>query len=74
MTDDTIDACPACDSARIRINATKREKADAPTYRCKDCNTTFDDPATRTRQGDARLSGLAKELFEADADAVGGGR
>jgi transposase-like protein len=74
MTDDTLDACPACDSARIRINATKREKARAPTYRCKDCNATFDDPTTRERQGGARLSGLAKALAEADPDAVGGGR
>jgi len=44
--DDTITACPECDSSRIRRRVTDRKEYP---WKCKDCCYTFNDPVERER-------------------------
>jgi len=55
MTDDTVTACPECDSASLRV----RVKPDKEQFACKDCGTTFDDPVIR----ESRSHGVSAETM-----------
>jgi len=54
MTDNTVNACPECDSTELRVRATRER-----TYKCKDCGTTFDDPVIR----ESRRGGVSAETM-----------
>ena len=68
-TDDRTDACPECDSSDVepRVRMT-------PPYRCKQCDAEFHQPARRDVHSQS-LPGcdtLARDLIDADPDALGG--
>lgn len=73
--DETVTACPACDSARIR-----RRNPDHPSSRsgqtndwaCLDCPAHFDEPDERPKHKPGGRHGLAGRLVDADPGAVGG--
>jgi len=54
MTDDTVKACPECDSTALRVRATREQ-----TYKCKECSTTFNDPVIR----ESRSHGVSAETM-----------
>jgi transposase-like protein len=70
--DDTILACPDCNSAPIRRRQPGSAYSDLPAsagrYRCPACGHTFDSPRRRAR----KLTGdhLAARLEGIDADAI----
>jgi Zn finger protein HypA/HybF involved in hydrogenase expression len=69
-----IEACPKCDSPSFEVNAQTNHvgrPGAAKKYRCKDCNSTFDDPVTRDRKASVKLKGLAKRLDEHDEQELG---
>ena len=61
MTDETIEACPRCDSAKIQLNAvggmnTKRTPTKGR-YRCNGCGHYFEAPAEREPEGHRNTGG-----------------
>lgn len=73
MSDDTIPACPACDSVSIGVVSSSRYGTDTPAWKCEDCGERFDDPKKRPPKSREKTvtHGLAKRLAEMDADEVG---
>jgi len=73
MTDDTVTACPKCDSVKIETRQPSTPVSNAAIeheWRCADCGRSFDDPRERPPQNEAwaaSRSGLARELAEADS-------
>lgn len=69
--DDLIECCPnpECESQRFigRIGTgmhTPRKIVDPERrYRCRECDTTFDEPALREPGSGGGLSGLAGQLY-----------
>lgn len=70
----TVDACPECDSTRIRTlvdHPIRGEDADHD-HLCQDCGHTFDDPVERAPHRDRPpRHGLAGDLAEADPSDIG---
>jgi len=72
---DVVEACPECESARLRRRTPDHPASPAhQTHRwnCVDCGLSFDDPVERPRRQPGARSGLARELVDADPDAIGG--
>ena len=70
-----LDCCPECDSISI-WRVTGGIRGDLAThdgdYRCRDCQASFNEPATRTkRNGGEQRRGLARRVAATDADDVG---
>ncbi|QIO25529.1 hypothetical protein [Haloarcula sp. JP-L23] len=72
--DDTVLACPDCDSTGIRARV--QNGYGAPThdddYYCRHCGHSFDEPVERERHDESGLPGLAGRLDRMDPDDVGG--
>ena len=71
MTDETIEACPRCDSARLKMNCVGGMKTHAtPTngrYRCNECGHYFDTPEEREPEGHRNTGGtMRKKLMNAN--------
>ena len=75
MTGETIDVCPNCDSAAVRVHANGKFKDPTdtgPKYGCITCGSRFEEPNRRGRKHNGHgLSGLARRLHDADVDEVG---
>lgn len=65
MADDTINACPECDSSSLRHRTRKDES-----YICKDCRATFDDPVVREKQAHGISAEVMLERVVDDPEAV----
>jgi len=76
MNEETVQSCPECDASQIRPRRPgkpdSRSRVDAQ-WVCNDCGTRFDDPIERPSRGvfgTIPHSGLARELWDANADDV----
>jgi transposase-like protein len=73
---DEIPCCPSCESSRIYARTTgnrgRWRKSDAEqSWRCKDCDETFEAPDQRAkRSGGVSRFGAAKTLRDMDPDDV----
>jgi hypothetical protein len=65
LMSDSVTACPECDAVDIqpRDNGPRGFNADGD-WRCRDCETIFDEPARRATDHPYGRHGLAKELAE----------
>lgn len=68
-----VEACPECDGTDFQTrrpgHPSSNLPADAPRYRCYDCDAAFDEPVERPGERPG-LVGAAKVLDELDADDV----
>jgi len=73
MSDETVLACPRCDSARIwgRSNTGANSQGR---WRCKECQNTFDDGVERPPKSGGRQAthSLARRLEHATSSEVSG--
>jgi ribosomal protein L37AE/L43A len=67
MTDNTINACPECDSSSLRVRVTDRQ---AQQYKCKDCGNTFDRPTIREKQANGVGADTMLERIVDDPEAL----
>jgi transposase-like protein len=68
-------ACPACESSEItrRVGGFAQPRPDdGRRFRCKACDERFDDAIRRAPRQPSRLSGLARELADAEPDDLRG--
>lgn len=68
-------ACPSCDSTRLRRHTGKEFGATETEagWRCKECGREFSEAVDRApKRRTVPTHGLARELMQSDADAVGG--
>lgn len=73
--DDTITACPECDSPGIEPRQPAKFPSTATSdaaWRCKHCTALFDEPVERPRRATSGLQGLAADLAAADPEEVSG--
>lgn len=72
--ENTILACPVCDSYRACSSNDHHNRTDVATdYYCCDCGARFDEPTVRPRKrgGDGPKHGLAKTLDDASPEDLG---
>jgi len=68
MTDEeTITACPECDSGRLRRRVTDQKEHR---YKCKDCSHTFNEPVERCRKATGPGADVMLERVVDDADKL----
>lgn len=76
--DDSVQACPECDSTEIRPRRPGKPASQPhidTRWHCNACDTRFETPTERPSRGvfgTIPHSGLARKLWDADPDAVGG--
>jgi len=54
-----IPVCPECDSHRIHSRSSMRETTDGRTWRCRACQSTFDDAVRRAKRSNGGMSAEA---------------
>lgn len=78
MTDETVQACPECDTTHIQnvVGAKYAATTADHAWKCLEpgCRATFDEPTLREPEhSNHSRYGLAKRLLDADPDAVSAG-
>lgn len=71
MSRGTVEACPECDAARVRLLTSRVADVDEthPRYRCATCGNRFNEPHTRpSKNNSPGVSGSQKTLWQADPD------
>jgi ribosomal protein L37AE/L43A len=74
--DDTVQACPACDSSRIwsrgHAGVNDRGRATDGDWKCKNCGEVFDEPEPRPPKsgGQQPTNGLAATLASEDVTNI----
>lgn len=57
--EDTVEACPECDSSRLMV---RRQNPETPRYKCRMCKSEFDTARVREKKYGGNRVGLAGEL------------